>query len=561
MRPGLRCGFALLSCALAPAALAAPAHYIVFELDAKGRAEPVFYRQVEMDGAQSRASTGGNGHGDADRIGWQTAWRGSRGPLQRVDVPRHLHVEALAQGDELQRADVADPHRAFVLRLPLDQADHVEIVGPHEVQQFDLADIAARASTLALAGTPLAHGVRSRSANAARSANSANRLDLLLLGDGYTSAERATFTTHANALQAAMFGITPYKDYANFVNWQPGFVASAQSGADHPTYQAGCTTSSCCADITMQSDPRNGTFVNTALDSTYCVSQIHRTLYANSSKVFAAAAGFPDWDKILVIVNDPTYGGAGGSFAVQSAHAQAPRIVMHEFGHSFSGLADEYTTPYPGFPPCSDTTANPNCEANVTNQTTAAQVKWRDWFSNGIAIPTPAGTSGHGLFQGARYLSAGMYRPTDTLCLMRALGLNFCDVCKQEYVLELYRGGFGAPAGGIDLIEPGSEHPSVSTDVSYAYGSQRGFSATLLRPSVGAIGIQWYLDGSLVPNASSETYVFQQAGPTPATHTLELRVTDLTPLVKPAAAGNLLVHSRSWTIQVGNDRLFADGLQ
>lgn len=560
MRFGLRCGFALLSCALAPAAIAAPAHYIVFELDAKGSAQPVFYRQVDMDTAQSRAGTGGNGHGGADRIGWQTSYRGSRSALQQIAVPKHLHVEALELGDELQRIDVADAHRAFVLRLPLDQADHVEIVGPHEVQQFDLAELAARAATLPLAAVPLARSVAQRSATSVL-ANSANRLDVLLLGDGYTSAEQATFTTHANALQTAMFGITPYKDYANFVNWQPGFVASAQSGADHPTYQAGCTTSSCCADIAMQSDPRNGTFVNTALDSTYCVSQIHRTLYANSSKVFAAAAGFPDWDKILVTVNDPTYGGAGGSFAVQSAHAQAPRIVMHEFGHSFTGLADEYTTPYPGFPPCSDTTASPNCEANVTNQTAAAQVKWRDWFSNGIAIPTPAGTSGHGLFQGARYLSAGMYRPTDTLCLMRALGLNFCDVCKQEYVLQLYRGDFGEPANGIDLIEPGSEHPAVAADVPYAYGSQRGFSAVLLRPSIGSVGIQWYLDGNLIPNANSETYVFQQAGPTPATHTLELRVTDLTSMVKPSMAGSLLVHSRTWSIQVGNDRLFADGLQ
>lgn len=560
MRIGLPCVFALLACALAPAALAAPAHYIVFELDARGRAEPVFYRQVDMAGTQARASAGGS-HGEADRIGWQTSYRGSRSALQQVAVPRHLHVEAQAQGDALQRSDVDAPQRAFVLRLPLEQADHVEIVGPHEVQQFDLAGLAARAATLPLAAMPLARSVQERAPSAVQAANSANRLDVLLLGDGYTAAEQATFTTHANALQTAMFGITPYKDYANFVNWQPGFVASAQSGADHPTYQAGCTTSSCCADVAMQSDPRNGTFVNTALDSTFCVSQIHRTLYASSSKVYATAAGFPDWDKILVTVNDPTYGGAGGSFAVQSAHAQAPRIVMHEFGHSFTGLADEYTTPYPGFPPCSDTGATPNCEANVTNQTNAAQVKWRDWFSNGIAIPTPAGTSGHSLFQGARYLSAGMYRPTDTLCLMRALGLNFCDVCKQEYVLELYRGGFGTPANGIDLIEPGSEHPATSADVPYAYGSQRSFSAQLLRPSVGTIGIQWYLDGNPIAGAQSESYLFQQAGPTPAAHTLELRVTDLTPLVKPAAAGNLLVHSRIWSIQVGNDRLFADTFQ
>ena len=90
--------------------------------------------------------------------------------------------------------------------------------------------------------------------------------------------------------------------------------------------------------------------------------------------------------------------------------AQTPRIVMHEFGHSFTGLADEYTTPYPGFPPCSDTGATPNCEANVTNQTNAAQVKWRDWFSNGIAIPTPAGTSGRSISPTPRQAVYPAYR-------------------------------------------------------------------------------------------------------------------------------------------------------
>lgn len=568
MRANLLRGLALALTLASPLAAAAPAHYIVFELDAQDRAQPVFYRQVELDVSQPRAGSLDGASGDASRIGWQPLHQGVRGALQHIDVARSLHVEFSgeahddAQAGALQRHDVADPHRAFVLRLPLEQADSVEIVGPRERQQFDLAALAAMAGSLPLAAMPLAQAPASeRAAAQSQAANSANRLDILLLGDGYTGAEQATFTTNANTLRSAMFDISPYKDYASFVNWQPGFIASAQSGADHPPYQAGCTTSSCCADTAAQTDPRAGTFVNTALDATFCVSQIHRTLYANSSKVLAAAAGFPDWDKILVSVNDPVYGGAGGSFGVLSAHAQAPRIVTHEFGHSFTGLADEYTTPYPGFPACSDTTASPNCEANVTNQTNAAQVKWRDWFSSGIAIPTPAGTPGLGLFQGARYLTSGMYRPTDTQCLMRALGTTFCDVCKQEYVRKLYRGGFGAPAGGIDLIEPGSEHPSAAAAVAYAQGSSRAFSAQLLRPSIGAIGIQWYLDGNPVANATSESYVFQQAAATPATRTLELRVTDLTALVKPSMAGSLLVHSRSWTINVGNDRLFADGFQ
>lgn len=560
----------LWCCGLAMAALwncapvqAEPAHYIVFELDAQDRAQPMFYAQVELADGATRAATldGGSGDSGTDRFLWQGLRKGEATGGGEILLPRQLRVEHGEAGETVLHHTVAtDPHRAFVLRLPLAQADALELVGDNQLQRFDLAQLAADAATLPLASIPPAQRLQAqRSGSSMDAANSGNRLDVLLLGDGYTAAEQATFTTHANTLRTAMFNVSPYKEYASFVNWQLGFIASSQSGADHPPYQAGCSNTSCCADPAAQTDPRAGTFVSTALDATFCTAQIHRTLFANSSKVFAAAAGFPDWDKILVTVNDPVYGGAGGSFAVLSAHALAPSIVIHEFGHSFTGLADEYTTPYPGFPACSDLGANPNCEANVTNQTNASLVKWRSWFTSGIPIPTPAGTSGLGLFAGARYLSAGMYRPTENQCLMNALGANFCAVCRQEYVRKLYRGGFGAPAGGIDLIEPGSENPPATAPVRYAYGTVRTFGAVLLRPSTGSIGVQWYLDGN--PVATTESYDFQQLTPTPAIRTLELRVTDQTALVQPSMAGDLLTHSRNWTIQVGNDQLFADGFQ
>ncbi|MCQ4164991.1 M64 family metallopeptidase [Tahibacter harae] len=549
-------------CSCAPV-LAEPAHYIVFALDSQDRAQAVFYAQVELADGAARAATldGGSGNSGTDRFLWQGLRKGEAAGGGEIRVPRQLRVEHGNAGETaLQHLSAEDPHRAFVLRLPLAQADTLELVGDRQLQRFDLGQLAATASTLPLASVQPARLLQAqRSGSSTAAANSGNRLDVLLIGDGYTAAEQTTFATHANALHTAMFNVSPYKEYASFVNWQPGFVASSQSGADHPPYQAGCTSTSCCADPAAQTDPRAGTFVSTALDSTFCTAQIHRTLFANSSKVFAAAVGFPDWDKILVTVNDPVYGGAGGSFAVLSAHALAPSIVIHEFGHSFTGLADEYTTPYPGFPACSDLGVNPGCEANVTNQTNASLVKWRSWFTPGIQIPTPAGTAGLGLFAGARYLSAGMYRPTENQCLMNALGANFCAVCRQEYVRKLYRGGFGVPAGGIDLIEPGSEYPPAAAPVHYAQGTQRSFGAALLRPSVGNIGLQWYLDGN--PVATTESYTFQQLTPTPATRTLELRVTDQTALVQPAMAGDLLTHSRTWTIQVGNDRLFDDGFQ
>ncbi|ALN83015.1 M64 family metallopeptidase [Lysobacter antibioticus] len=547
------------SCAIA----AVPAHYIVFERDAQGRAEPVFYTQVQLSDGQRDRQGARQAERGVERVAYR-AWRNGAksAALYEAQVPNFIRAEFARDPDHGDGAIqlnplVRDPHRAFVARVPMAEADEIELLGPASnakaVQRIDLRELAIRSSQLPLAQMlrqPVAM-VDTAQAQDAKAANSANRLDILVLGDGYTVAEQSTFTSQAASLKTAMFNVSPYKEYLSFVNWQAGFVASQQSGADHPPYQAGCTGTSCCADVASRTDPRAGQFVNTALDSTFCTSQIHRLLTARSSKVMAAAASFPNWDKIIVTVNDPVYGGAGGSYAVISAHSSAALIAIHEFGHSFHGLADEYESPYPGFPACSDISGSAACEANVTNQSNASLVKWRSWFTPGLPIPTPDGTAGTGLFEGARYRSTGMFRPVDSSCLMRSLGTSFCAVCRQEYVRMLYRGGFGSPAAGIDLIEPGTEIPSPATAVSYARGTTRRFSATLLRPSVGTVAVQWYLDGVAISGATAASYDFRQDAATPATRTLELRVTDKTAFVKASMAGNLLLHSRKWTIRVG----------
>jgi hypothetical protein len=551
---------AVLSLAANCAQAAVPAHYVVFEVDAQGRTRPVFYTQVQLDDPQRDLRQRQPSQRDPERVEYRISRNGIRSAqVYEAPMPQFLRAEfALnpehGDGRIALHRPMRDPHRAFVVRVPMQVADAVEFAGNGGAkvsQRFDLRELGIRSAQLPLAASAkvmlLASGDQ---ADGAKAANSGNRLDILVLGDGYTSAEQAAFANHAAAMKAGLFNISPLKEYQSFVNWQTGFVASSQSGADHPPYQAGCTGTSCCADTEARNDPRAGVFVNTALDATFCTNQLHRALTTRQSKVLAAAAGYPDWDKVMVIVNDPVYGGTGGAVATISAHTSAPLIAIHEFGHTVSGLADEYDSPFPGFPACSDVGGSAPCEANATNQTNASLVKWRSWFTPGLPIPTPAGTAGTGLFQGARYLANGMYRPVDA-CMMRALEHPFCPVCRQEYVLKLYRGGFGSPAAGIDLIEPGTEAPSPATAVSYARGSTRRFSATLLQPSLGAVAVQWYLDGVAISGATAASYDFRQDAATPTTRTLELRVTDQTAFVKAAMAGNLLQHSRTWTIRVG----------
>lgn len=537
------------------AADATPVHYLVFEMDPAGRVSPVHYARVEMQATADAilaAQSPRAGRRDAT-LGYRLLQHGQDLGVHTIALPQVRGEFARDPGHdgniEAARVDDAAP-RAFVLRIPVDAADVVEFDSGASSQSYVLADLAARAATLRLASVPGLPTPQAPNAGAP-----GNRFDVLVLGDGYTAAQQANFASDAAAMGGAYFGITPHLEYQSFVNWTPVFTASAQSGADHPPYQAACNSSSCCSDPYAQDDPRAGQFVNTAFDATFCYGQTHRLLVVDYAKAFAAAASHPEWDEIIVIVNDPVYGGSGGTMSVASMHPSAGELVLHEMGHSFTDLADEYSTPYPGYPPCSDISGSSPCEANVTNQTDPGQVKWRAWFTSGNPIPTPPGTSGVGLFEGARYQSVGMYRPVDVQCEMQYLGMPFCAACREAYVKRLYAGGWGIPASGIDLIEPGSEVPASAQPVAYPPGMALRFGVDLLRPSVGTLAVEWRLDGVPLAGAVNDSYVFSQAGPTPATRTLELRVRDTSAYV----AGSLPTRSRSWTIQVDTDRIWFDG--
>jgi len=530
----------VLAAVFSTVSFAGPGHYIVVTLDDSGKVQPVFYRAVNFSAERSVSTMQMKStQHDADHLfisgnNWDDI----------AEVPRFIRGEFAADGvdGEIKSYQVEQQERSFAVRIPANAGNNIKIdyMGVHS--ELDVQKIAANASRLPLANMELK--------NTKAFTNSANRVDILVFGDGYKVSEQNTFNTDTENLRTSMFNYSPYKQYANMVNWTTSFTASGQSGADHPPYQANCTTSSCCADTAAQSDPKAagaGTFVTTAYDGKFCTSQIHRLVTINSTKVYAAASSFPDWDQLIVLMNDSVYGGSGGSIAVTTTNVNARLIVIHEYGHTFHDLADEYDSPYPGFPACSDTTS-PACEVNVTNQTTPSLIKWKSWIAPTTPIPTTSGTA-IGLFQGARYQTSGMYRPANT-CGMRVLGAEFCSICAQAYVLKLYRGGWGTPSAGIDLIEPGSEVPSASGNVAYTVGNTLNFSATVLRPAPDTLSMQWYLDGIAQVGATNTSFNFQQLVASPATRTLELRVTDNSPLVKAEMAGTDMVHSRVWTIQV-----------
>ena len=533
------------------------ARYMVFSLDRNGLARPLFHTLVNT----SQPLRGGSlpvenraGKGSSETVyfrvedstgnivfsGWTAANFLLRGEFHGVPLP--------GGGRSIEPFSVLLDEAVFRILVPAPSPDRLKLTPGAATgieQEFDLQEIAS--SVL-----PLSAAVPRRAREAAEAGGDpSNRLDILFMGDGYTSDQESKFGSDADSISESMLGISPYHDYKNFINSVKLFTPSEQSGADHPPYKSNCSQSdpTCCSDTAMKSEPLQGTMVDTAFDSRFCGWGIHRLLVADAGKLYAAAAAYPEWDSIVLIVNDQTYGGSGGMFSVVSLHTAAVEVAQHEFAHSFSGLGDEYESAYPGFPPCSDADPYSPCEPNITDQTERAAIKWSPWILPDTPVPTPESDPAYrqriGLFEGGRYQDTGYYRPKQE-CLMRSLGKQFCEVCRQSFVLALYRGGWGAPSGGIDIIEPGSETPPTG-DVSVSIPASIDFSVGILQPAGGdPIAFEWYLDGAKVDGATFRRWTWSPERP--GVYSVEVRARDTTNLVNAAMAGELIESSRRWSV-------------
>src|SRR6185503_4188355 len=181
----------------------------------------------------------------------------------------------------------------------------------------------------------------------------ANRVDIAILGDGYTAAEMQKYRNDVQSAMTQFFNNEPFREYRNFFNVQRIDVVSSQSGADHP---------------------ERSVFVNTALDATYNCQNIVRLICVNQGKVFTIVGNSlsaSQHDIVLVIVNDPQYGGSGGSAAVASTNVEVLELILHELGHSFGLLADEY-----GGEPQSCVNQFEPTAVNATRFTERALIKW-----------------------------------------------------------------------------------------------------------------------------------------------------------------------------------------
>jgi len=276
--------------------------------------------------------------------------------------------------------------------------------------------------------------------------------DYVILADGFQEHEMALFRTKA---QEYADYILDYDDNLSLQRnaWNIFTVetVSKESGADNI-------------------DGKDGTKVDTALDSRFWCRDTKRLLCINGKKVSLVAAKYvPQFDKVLIITNSSKYGGAGGNYATTSLGGGA-KMVVHELGHSLAGLADEYT--YGKTNPPSSEPKRPN----VTINNDIATVKWRHW------VGTEGGTAGSiGLYEGGNYVPEGVWRPTEN-SLMRSLGKPFYAVNAEAWALAVYE------AAGVTY-----SHTPESSNVSQVKGVDSNFT---IEPSMGANAqkITWQVD-------------------------------------------------------------------
>lgn len=239
------------------------------------------------------------------------------------------------------------------------------------------------------------------------------KVDLVFLPEGYTANEMDKFEADIKRLTDYLFTIPPYNTHREDFNLHAVLVPSVESGTDIPG---------------------QGVYKQTAFNSTFYTFDAERYLTTRDMKsVYDAMAGVP-CDQVYVLVNTPKYGGGGfyNFLNLCSAdHAKSPEVFVHEFGHGFVGLADEYFANG-----VSDEYYKLTIEPWEPNITTHVDFerKWKSMIAPGTPIPTPRTDQYNGvvgLFEGGGYTTKGVYSPV-TDCRMRTNEApGYCPVCSK----------------------------------------------------------------------------------------------------------------------------------
>ena len=240
----------------------------------------------------------------------------------------------------------------------------------------------------------------------------AGKIDLVFLAEGYTAGEMEKFDVDARRFMEALFQTVPFIERRNDFNVWAVHLISEDSGTD----KSG-----------------EGFFLNTALNSGFYTFGLDRYLTTPDMKSIRDAVWNVPCDAIFILVNSPTYGGGGiyNFYAIGTAdNERTIHVFVHELGHSFAGLGDEYFNSEVTYNDFYNLETEP-WEPNITTLVDF-DAKWKSMIQPGVPIPTPADSRYDGqvgVFEGGGYMTKGIYRPMVN-CTMRSLA-TFCPVCEH----------------------------------------------------------------------------------------------------------------------------------
>ncbi len=287
--------------------------------------------------------------------------------------------------------------------------------------------------------------------------NPATKVDIVILGDGYAKADAEKLRDDATHFNDVMFSTEPFRSRRKDFNVWLVEVESKESGIDMPD---------------------KNVWKSNALGFQYNTFNTPRYVLTTDNKAVRDAAGAAPYDAICVLINDTRYGGGGIYNLYATTYTkeetknqkwQMDYVYVHEFGHSFAGLADEYYAAQTGYNDFYSPGIEP-WEPNITALLDKKNVKWSEFMTRGIEIPTPWEKAQYdsisaiqgkldrlapdyyekreplfvaltdlrknskyagkvGAFEGAGYASQGLYRPSVD-CRMFSLSLaDFDPVC------------------------------------------------------------------------------------------------------------------------------------
>ena len=298
---------------------------------------------------------------------------------------------------------------------------------------------------------------------------SATQVDLLIVADGYTQAQRDKFMADAQRLSGVLLATEPFRRHAARFNVRGLFLASPEAGI---------------------SNPRKGVWRDSAFGTSFNAFDSDRYVLTFQDRALRDAVAQAPYDALILLANERKYGGGGiyNLWATATSDSEAaPYVFVHEFGHSFAGLADEYYSSQVAYEAFQPKGVEP-WEANATALLDPAKLKWRDLIEPQTPLPTPWDQAAYdavdlayqakraeaiaaqaseerqeelirnikaqtapllakepqrgkvGAFEGALYEAKGLYRPeVDCIMFSRNPG-SFCRVCERalERTIALY---------------------------------------------------------------------------------------------------------------------------